>query len=182
MRSVPAVLVLVGMLTGCATGVPPAIRARPAPDLSLTTVREQPSAHEGARVRWGGTIAAVENRADETWVEVVARELDRYGRPRVTDRSEGRFLARLAGFLDPAVYAVDRELTVAGVVTGETTRTIGQFSYRYPIIKADAAQLWERLPQRGDYYYYDPFWPYPWWYYPYPYHYPYPYGYPYYHR
>ena len=36
---------------------------------------------------WGGTIASVENRKDETWLEIVARELGSSGRPRETDRS-----------------------------------------------------------------------------------------------
>ncbi len=159
------------LLVGCATNVPEAIR-KPAPgDLTVAEARTQPSAHVGRQVRWGGTIAAVENHKTETWLEVVSRELDNNARPRETDRSAGRFLVRADGFLDPAVYAKGRQVTVSGTVEGGKTRPIGEFSYHYPVVKARAVHLWEPLPElRRDYRYHDPFWS-PW----YPWHHRYPY-------
>src|SRR5581483_12094141 len=120
-----------------------------------------PDSYSGRHVRWGGTIAGVENGKAETRVEVVARELDRDGRPQPTNRSSGRFIARVEGFLDPAAYRKGREVTVAGTVDGSTTRKIGEYNYRYPVVKADTIYLWEPRvePQRyRDPYYYDPFW------------------------
>ncbi|RME34285.1 MAG: hypothetical protein D6786_05330, partial [Gammaproteobacteria bacterium] len=57
------------LLSGCASQVPLEIRLPPDPDLPLTEVLANPRAHEGARVRWGGVIAGVENRENETWLE-----------------------------------------------------------------------------------------------------------------
>lgn len=165
-------------VTGCATTVPEAIREAPPGDISVVEARRDAAAYAGQRVRWGGTVASVENRKDETWIEIVARDLGSTGRPRDTDRSQGRFIARVQGFLDPAVYTSGRQITVSGTLEQAVTRPIGDYSYTFPLVRAESVYLWERLPERRDYYYYDPFWPYdsfwpyPYWrhpYYPYPY-------------
>lgn len=165
-------------IAGCATTVPDAIRLPPTPDISVAQVRANPSAHANQRIRWGGTIARVSNHETTTDLEIVARELTSSGRPRQSDHSAGRFIARVAGFLDPAVYSEGRQATVTGVVVEETSGRIGEHKYRYPLVKADTVYLWEplrELPDRHPHYYdpfYDPFW-YPWR--------PWPYYYPYYH-
>lgn len=174
-------LTAVALVSACATTtLPDAVRTAPAPDISVAQARQDTRAHIGQRVRWGGTIARVDNRETETDLEVVARELDGNGRPRSGDRSVGRFIARVAGFLDPAVYTEGRRVTVAGTVLEETAGRIGELKYRYPVVKADTVHLWEPLadvPDRYRYHdpFYDPFW-YPWR--PWPYYYPYPYYYP----
>lgn len=172
-------LLAVGLLGGCATtGLPDAIKTAPTPDVGVAPVRQNPQAYIGQRVRWGGTIARVENREASTDLEVVARELGSSGRPRQSDRSAGRFIARVAGFLDPAVYSEGRQVTIAGTIVEETSARIGEHKYRYPVVNAETVYLWEPLrdvPDRYGYYYdpfYDPFW-YPWR--------PWPYYYPYYH-
>ena len=160
------VMLAVALLSGCATDLPETIRTPPPTDISLDKARDNPNAVIGQRVRWGGTIAAVENRTADTWLDVVVRELDSHGRPREVDQSQGRFLARANGFLDPAVYTKGREVTVAGTIEGVTTRPIGEHPYRYVLIKADTVHLWEPRVERRDSYrspYYDPFWHDPFW-------------------
>lgn len=168
------------LLAGCATSTPEAIREPPPEDLSLAEVRGNVDAHIGKRVRWGGTIAGVENRPEETWLEIVAQPLDRSGRPRAVNGSLGRFIAKVKGFLDPAVHAKGREVTVAGTVAGTLTRPIGEYPYTYVVVDADTVKLWEPQVERAYYRdpfydpFYDPLWParaYPW-YAPYPF-YPY---------
>jgi outer membrane lipoprotein len=172
MRAVFSV-VLVLLSAACATSLPEPIRVPPSIDLSLAAAREMPEAHTGQRVRWGGRIASVENRAAETWVDIVARELDSNGRPRDTDQSLGRYIARVPGFLDPAVYSASRDVTVAGAIDGVIVRNIGEYAYRYVLVKADTIHLWEPRVVRRDVYrapYYDPFWHDPFWpWRPYPY-------------
>lgn len=174
-------LLAIALLGGCATTTPDAINTAPSPDIRVEQARGSTTAYVGQRARWGGTIARVENRETTTDLEIVARELDGKGRPRQTDRSGGRFIARAAGFLDPAVYSEGRHVTVAGTVLEETRGRIGEHAYRYPVVKAETVYLWEPLPDRTDRYmyrdpfydpFYDPFW-YPWR--------PWPYYYPYYH-
>ena len=42
--------------------------------------------------------------------------LNYYGRPQLNKPSEGRFVIKSTEFLDPAVYAKDKEITVAGTL------------------------------------------------------------------
>lgn len=152
------------LLVGCASPVPQPIREAPSGAPSAQAVRGNPQDFAGAKVRWGGTIAAVENREGETVIEVVSRELESNGRPKETDRSGGRFLARHSGFLDPMIYTKGRLLTVAGTVAGEERRPIGKFTYSFPVVNVESLYLWEpRAEMRYDAYPYDPFWYDPWW-------------------
>lgn len=165
------------LLVGCATTSVDLIREVPPGDPQLQEVRANLEKFTGREVRWGGSIAGVENRANETWIEIVARPLDSYGRPQSGDESLGRFIAEVKGFRDPAVYAQGRLITVAGTVRSALTRSIGQYPYTYVIVDAKVIKLWEQ-PNPQSYYpyryydpWYDPFWPmrpFPW-YAPYPY-------------
>jgi outer membrane lipoprotein len=157
-------LVLAG--GGCATQPPSAIANPPAVDLDVATVQSDPDRYTGAPVRWGGDIAGVENQPDVTEVEVVARPLTSGGRPRDADRSPGRFITRVPGFLDPAKYETGREFTVAGTVVGTVKRPIGGYEYRFPVVQADASQLWQPLPEPVPWY--GPYGPYGPWYGPWP--------------
>lgn len=164
------------LLTGCASNVPKGIREAP-PGPSVAEARTRATELIGTRVRWGGDIAKVENHPTETWMEVVERNLDANGRPREEDRSGGRFIARIPGFLDPAVYAPGRQITVAGVLTEPLARKIGEFAYTFPTVKAEEYYLWPRLPERTAYptppFWYDP-WYHPW---RHPFYRPFPYRY-----
>jgi outer membrane lipoprotein len=163
----PVSLLLALLLAGCATDVPRAIREAPAESVLPAEVLDAPESWRDRRVRWGGDIVGIENRKDETWVEIVEKPLYGNGQPRRTDTSRGRFLAAIPGFLDPAVYAKKRSITVAGTLEMPVTRTIGDYSYRYPVVRAASHHLWPAEPETVHhyYYYYDPWWPYPWRYY-----------------
>lgn len=162
--------VLSGMLlAGCASSIPDIIRNAPSGNPGVGEVRTDPSLLIGARVRWGGTIVAVENRASESWIEIVARHLERDGRPQESGASEGRFLARIDGFVDPVVYAKGRRLTVVGALEEPVTRSIGDFSYAFPVVHSESHFLWEPLspppsvihgPFWYDPFFYDPWYPY----------------------
>lgn len=155
------------VLTGCATPVPDVIRTAPPTDIPLAQARENPEAYAGQRVRWGGTIANAKNGQTQTDLEVVGRDLTSSGRPRLIDSTTGRFIARVSGFLDPAVYEEGRQVTVVGALTETVTGRIGEHAYRYPVVKAETVHLWEPIAERSnrdlyyDPFYYDPFW-YPW--------------------
>ncbi len=153
-------------LSACATYVPERIKTAPAGNPSVGEVRSNPDRFVGSEVRWGGTIAEVRNRADETLVQIVARELTDSGKPIVGDRSSGRFVARIDGFLDPVVYREGRRLTITGEVIGTRTEQVGEYPYRFPVVEVDTSYLWPRETATPGYpRYYDPFWYDPW--YPY---------------
>lgn len=126
---------------------------------------------KGVEVRWGGEITYVENKAEDTWIEVVSRPLSKSGRPNEDGPSGGRFVARFKGFADPVVYQVGQQLTVLGTIEGKSRRAIGDFEYAFPVVSVTGSHLWPPEPEVDrDYppwWYYDP-WPFypPWPYYP----------------
>ena len=138
-------------LAGCAT-TPPAIRRAPPGDLQLVEARDNVSAHTGTVIRWGGIIVSVENAHDETWIEVLEYKLGRSGRPDRDSQSDGRFLIRESLFLDPVIYAKDREITVVGTLEGEVERSIGKQPYLFPVVSADEHHLWKADRRRYAYY------------------------------
>jgi outer membrane lipoprotein len=145
----------------------------------LEQVRYHPERHLNAPVRWGGEVISVENRPQETWVEFLAYPLGNEGRPRYHRSSEGRFLGRFAGFLDPAVIKPGRGMTVSGTAEGVVTRNVGEYPYRFPLVKVQVYHLWpprQTYPRYDPWYdpFYDPFYN-PW----YPYYRPPYYRYPY---
>ena len=160
------------LLGGCASVVPETIRTAAPGNVQLAEVRAQPARYTNAEIRWGGNIVSTRNERDHTVLEIVARDLDSDGRPLAEDKSLGRFLVKARGFLDPAVYKSEREVTVRGRIEAVVEQAIGEYRYTYPVIQADDVYLWKpRLPAASYYpYYYDPFWYDPW----------YPWGWPYY--
>lgn len=168
MRYLTAILVI--LLIGGCSSVPEKIRREPPSAPHLAEVLTNPQGYIGKQVRWGGTISRLENHQDETRIEIVARPLYGDGEPRSEDRSEGRFIVIIPGFLDPAIYAVDRNLTIVGQVSGSIERSLGAMKYRYPLVKGEAYHLWPKSIEQNrsyDPWLYDPWYPYPWGRYPY---------------
>lgn len=160
------------LLGGCQPRVPLEIREPLPGSPSVSIVQQDIKPYVGTFVRWGGVIVSVENRTDETWLEIVSKELDNDGKPLKNDVSLGRFLVRREEFLDPAVYRPGREVTVYGVVKALVTRKIGERPYAYPVVRAERLYLW---PEYRYYPYAYPYYPWPGYYYPY--YYPYRFGY-----
>ncbi len=156
---------IVALTLGACSIVPKELRQAPTGNPVLTEVRADPEVFIGREVRWGGTILEVDNDAIETRIEIVARELLRSGRPVSEERSTGRFIAVFDGFVDPAIHAEGRDITVAGVIAGIEPGKIGDHDYTWPVIRVHHHFLW---PPRVDprdyppryYYHYDPWFPY----------------------
>lgn len=151
-------------LAGCAS-TPAPLRDSPEQSPDPAQVQAAPQQYVGTTVRWGGIITAVDNGPAESVVHIVARPLSSRGRPLETDKTSGRFLVYVAGFLDPVVYATGREFTAVGRVEGVEQRNIGEYRYSYPVVRASGYHLWPPpLPPQPDPFYYPPFYR-PW--YPY---------------
>lgn len=160
-----AILVAILFLYGCVSAIPQAIRVAPANSPTVKAAREAAEKVVGTQVRWGGTIARIENKETETWLEVVDKELRSNGQPMETDQSQGRFIARVAGFLDPVIYEKGRHITVAGTLEKPVVSDIGEFTYLFPVVKVESHYLWEPKSEvvyreRLPYWYYDPWFPY----------------------
>ena len=176
------------LLSACASQVPLPIRTAPATSLSQSEAGADAASHMGETVRWGGTILETVHRENITRLTVLGRPLHKDGEPKSSDDSAGRFIAIVPEFLDPKVYAADRHVTVTGTLAGTEAGQVGEHTYNYPVVNADAWHLWPREVTRSyryDPWYDDPFydpwyldrWHYPpaWYYRGYPYAYPYRY-------
>ncbi len=158
------VLVIV-MSGGCASKPPDAISKVLLENPTLTRVLLDLNRFVGSEVRWGGTITKVENRATQTWIEVVRHKLRDDAKPTV-GKSDGRFIASFTGFIDPVVYEVGRLLTVVGVIDGKIKRPIGEYDYTFPIITVEGSYLWKAATEVRDPYYPGPRWYYGFHFYP----------------
>lgn len=132
---------------------------------SFQQVQNQPKEFMKQVVLWGGVIVETRNQKESSMVTIVAYPLDDKGRPKTDGLSTGRFIAQIDGFIEPVVYADNREMTVLGPMHELMTQQVGDFPYPYPVIKAEQHILWPKKVVPA-YRYPVPYWRDPW-YYPY---------------
>ncbi len=168
MRRAALLLLTIVGLAGCGSVFPDALLRGVDRSLTLGVLRGDPDRYRQARVVLAGEIISTRPTTGPTEIEVLARPLGESDAPRRTDQSEGRFLVVAPDFLDPAVYASGRRVSVVGTVTGTEDRSLGERSYPYVVIRPDQIYLWARdfaggpYPYAGPYPYYRPYWPYYW--------------------
>ena len=122
--------------------LPPAIEDPPAYDLSYQEAIANTVKYKNAPVRWGGTIVEVENEASYSAIQILLYPLGSYGRPDLDEPSQGRFVVKSTGVLDPAIYKKEALITVAGLLEGDTERSIGNKALRLPLVAAKQIYLW----------------------------------------
>jgi len=155
------------LLTACSSHIPAEIKQpiEGAPDIK--NIHLSSADYIGHKVRWGGTILQIENKQDTSWISIVGFPLDSNGRPLQSGESTGRFIAIVGDFLEPLVYANDRQITFSGTFFKTESRKIGEYSYNYPVIKVQQYHLWPVItapaPDYPPYWWYDP-WYDPWYY------------------
>jgi outer membrane lipoprotein len=163
---------IIFLLSGCVYVISKEVRRDVTRDLSLREVIKDPAVYEGKVVLWGGVIIESKNLTEGTRVTVLQKDLNRWGRPKESDESQGRFIVLYPGYLDTAIYRRDREITVAGEIIGQKVLPIDQIEYTYPLLSPKEIHLWREV-REAEY----PYGPYPlWWDYPYG---PYPGWHPY---
>jgi outer membrane lipoprotein len=154
-------VLLFTLLQGCLP-ISKQLRAQADKTLTFQQVFQNPEAYKGQVVIWGGEVVETINQKDgTTLVVVLQRSLDWMEEPKF-ERSEGRFIIFVEGYVDPYVFRRGRRITVAGEIQGRKVMRLGELEYPYPLLLSKQIYLW------GDYYYY-PYRPYyyPWWFYPY---------------
>lgn len=103
---------------------------------------EQPEAVVGQTARWGGVIAEVRNSDAGTVIEVVNFDLQRWGRPLTSDQSQGRFRAKINGFVDPMVWKQGSSVTFVGTIGEPETGAIDEYTYLFPVLNVSSKYLW----------------------------------------
>jgi outer membrane lipoprotein len=139
-------------------------------EIVFSEVVKDPEAFKGEAIIWGGVIIETITRPNDTLIIVSQTELDWHKQPKDLDTSTGRFIIHCRGFLDPAIYSKNREVTVEGRIAGKEERLVGEYRFAYPVIESESLRLWETWRKAP--YYYDPwYWePFPLWWPYYPYH------------
>ena len=130
------------LLSACAPVISQTTMSDVDKSISFPALQQSPDAYEGRVVLLGGQIISTTVKANETWIEVLEKPLDYDQKPSDADQSFGRFLVRFQGFLDPAIYASGRKLTVAGQVEGKVVRPLKEINYTYPVLSAREHYLW----------------------------------------
>ena len=130
------------ILNSCAQVISKEVRDQVDPAATFKAVFHDPDSYKGKTVLWGGKIIQTRNTKDITWIELLQQPLARNDRPILGSASEGRFLIRHEGFLDPALYGRGRELTLVGEVRGRETRKEDEVDYHYPVVSDKQLVLW----------------------------------------
>lgn len=152
------ILVLLSLLLSACSSLPSELKYEPETALvSYESVRKNPSVYADQPVRWSGLIAETRVQEQGSEIEIVYLPLQANGLPWQREASPGRFIARLTGLLDPALYAKGRSITVLGVVTGMEAGHIGLQAYDFPLVRVSQHKLWPEIKEVEVRYVHDPF-------------------------
>lgn len=133
------------LLGGC-VAVPDSVQVpENTPLVAYQQVVAAPDAQKDKMARWGGVIANIENKSNQTQLDVVYYPLRAYGRPIIGKESIGRFRVYVDGFLDPMVYQKGRTMTFSGNIQGIEEGLVGEHQYQYPTLQAKGYYLWEDI-------------------------------------
>ncbi len=167
MTRLGGVLLVLLLLSGCARAISDEGRKLVDPTLSFGRLKEQPDGYIGKYVILGGQIVSTRNTKEGGQLEVVQYDLDSSGFPDDPLTSGGRFLATSPDFIDPAIYAPGRLVTLLGEVKGKRVLKLDEADYLYPMVAIREIHPWKSSQMEMPY-------TYP---YPSPYYNPYYYGY-----
>ncbi len=131
------------LVTGCTPVISKPVLNSADRSIAFQDLQAHPEQFVGKTVVVGGQIVTATVKEDETWIEVVQKALDRDLKPEETDRSQGRFIIVFKGFVDPAIYAAGRQITVAGEVQGKKVLPLNQIKYTYPVIVPKEHHVWQ---------------------------------------
>ena len=134
--------VVFSMLLGACAGSPDYANYGAEAALTPQRVSARPELGAGKQVLWGGVIMKTVNLKDKTQIEVLAFPLNSRERPKIDQPPLGRFIVEKQGFLEPANYASQRQITVLGTVTGTLPGQVGESDYNYPLVTHTQHTLW----------------------------------------
>lgn len=140
------------LLTGCAAAISSESLKQADPNITFQALVKDPERYRGKIVLLGGQIITTTVREKETWVEVLQQPLDWQHRPQDTDVSYGRFLVHFGGFLDPAIYAAGKKVTVLGEVQGKRVQTLKEMESTYPVLLPREHHLWKPESSSGPFF------------------------------
>ncbi|GAD81310.1 Slp family lipoprotein [Vibrio ezurae] len=137
-----SVLILGAIMAGCSS-LPEALVSKN--DAVVTDYDTWLNDEQGdtAELRLGGVIAKVTNLESKTRLELVNLPINSGGKPDINVEPQGRFVAYIDGFVDPTTFSEGRLVTVLGKADGIEEGKVGEFNYRFPVMKASGYHLWQ---------------------------------------
>lgn len=149
-----ALLLLLALLSGCASYPISKEFRRQAQYITLDQVKSDPMGTRGKIVIWGGRIINVVNQTNGSAIYIVCLPMPPNERPLAGGPSPGRFIATGAGFLDPEMFPHGNLITVAGQLDGVSVQPLGNMPYAYPVLDIQETHVWPKEPEGYYYPYY----------------------------
>lgn len=149
----------------------PEVKNEALPPIPFKVLIEDVDKYKEDTVILGGYVISVENKTDHTRIVAVQSPLGVGQKPKAKDLSQGRLILIYNGFIDPEVYAKDRQITVGGKILNSSA-TDPKAPYPFLEIEVKEIHLWPIEKPSPDPCWYDCYYPfyYPWWWHPYRHH------------
>ncbi len=135
-------------MQGCTYAISPDLARQADKTISFESLERDPESYKGKLVILGGIITQTTPLKQGTLIEVLQKPLDYWGKPQRTDLTGGKFLVHYTSYLDPLIYAPEREITVAAEIEGLRSKALGDVEYSYPVVLSRELKLWPREPLR----------------------------------
>jgi outer membrane lipoprotein len=135
------VLLSFWLLAGC-SAISPQLRATALPEIPLAILSGEAERFRDMTVVLGGYLLEVSPVTDHTRLTVLQAPLGFGDEPGRRDASQGRFVARFPGFLDPEVYSRERKVTIAGRIAGTVAVEIDATPRRLLLVEGQEIHLW----------------------------------------
>lgn len=155
MRNAAALLIIAALtIQACTYAISRDIKAKADKTITFPMILSDPDTFKGKLVIMGGTIATLKNTKTGSYLEVVQKELDYWGKPERTETSSGRFIVFTPAYLDSWVYSAGRDITVAAEIAGTRHKANTEFDFKHPLLISKELKLWDRPEARKK----DPLW------------------------
>lgn len=149
MRKLLLIVATIIFLAGCAPVISSQSLSLVDREISFAELRQTPDRYIGKHFLLAGQIAGVWNTNEGGELEIVQFATDEKGEITDMTKSGGRFIARKAEFLEPAVYRNGLLVTVVGEMKGKKNMLLDDATYTYPVLVVREIHLWkpEELPK-----------------------------------
>jgi len=132
-------------LSNCARPISKDVMTTVNQGLTYSVVIENPKAHIGSRVRWGGVIEEIVFGTIETRIIVRQSPLDAKGHPQ-TDVIGGEFIVQTSQVLNSLQFKKGLLITEAGDISGVEEKEIGATKYLRPVVLGVEIYPWDKRP------------------------------------